>query len=122
MLGVPLSVAVPSPLSLKVTPLGSVPLSLQVAAGKPVLVTEKLPAVPTLGVALSVAVPSPLSLNVTPPGSAPLSLKATTGKPVVVTEKLPAVPTANVVLAALVIAGASSTVSVNVCVASLPMP
>ena len=50
--GVPLSVAVPFPLSLKVTPLGSVPDSLSDGVGDPVVVTVKLPAVPTAKVVL----------------------------------------------------------------------
>ena len=51
-----------------------------------------------------------------------LSLSVGVGKPVVVTVKVPALPTVNVVLSALVIAGAWSTVSVKVCVASGPTP
>jgi len=50
--GVPPSVAVPFPLSLKVTPLGSTPASVRVAVGAPVVVTVKLPAVPTINVIL----------------------------------------------------------------------
>jgi hypothetical protein len=50
--GVPLSVAVPFPLSLNVTPLGSVPVSANVGVGDPVAVTVKLPAVPTVNVVL----------------------------------------------------------------------
>jgi hypothetical protein len=46
--GVPLS----TPAEDKVTPLGRVPLSLNVGAGKPVAVTVKEPAVPTLNVVL----------------------------------------------------------------------
>ena len=44
--------AVPSPLSTKVTPEGSVPLSLSAAVGVPVVVTVKLPAVPVVKVVL----------------------------------------------------------------------
>ena len=40
-------------LSLNVTPLGSVPLSLSVGVGKPVAVTVKVPAVPTVKVVLA---------------------------------------------------------------------
>src|SRR5712692_6732653 len=47
--GVPLSTPVAA---VKVTPLGSVPVSLSVGAGLPVAVTVKLPAVPTVKVAL----------------------------------------------------------------------
>ena len=45
--GVPLSVPVPFPLSLNVTPLGSAPVSPSEGVGFPVAVTVKLPAVPT---------------------------------------------------------------------------
>jgi hypothetical protein len=45
--GVPLNVPVPFPLSLNVTPLGSVPVSLSDGVGAPVAVTVKLPATPT---------------------------------------------------------------------------
>jgi hypothetical protein len=50
--GVPLNVAVPFPLFTNVTPLGSVPVSVSVGAGDPVVVTVKLPAVPTVNVVL----------------------------------------------------------------------
>ena len=50
--GVPLSVAVPLWLSANVTPLGRAPASLRLAIGKPVVVTMKLPADPTVNVAL----------------------------------------------------------------------
>ena len=42
----------PSPLSTKVTPLGNVPLSLKLEVGVPVVVTVKLPDVPTVNVVL----------------------------------------------------------------------
>jgi hypothetical protein len=48
--GVPLRVAVPFPLSVKATPIGSVPDSLRLGAGKPVVVTEKVPTAPTVKV------------------------------------------------------------------------
>jgi hypothetical protein len=48
--GVPLSVPVPFLLSLNVTPLGSAPVSLSEGVGLPVVVTVKLPAVPTVNV------------------------------------------------------------------------
>ena len=57
--GVPARVAVPLLLFVKVTPLGSAPVSLitMVAfVGKPVVVTEKVPAVPTVKVVLSALV------------------------------------------------------------------
>ena len=54
--GVPLRVAVPLPLSMNVTPGGKVPDSVRDGAGRPVVVTENLPAVPTLKVVLSVLV------------------------------------------------------------------
>jgi hypothetical protein len=51
--GVPPSVAVPFPLFVNVTPLGSAPLSLiDDTVGFPVVVTAKLPAVPTVNVVL----------------------------------------------------------------------
>jgi hypothetical protein len=50
--GVPEIVAVPLPLSLKVTGLGNDPESLRVGVGKPVVVTVKVPAVPTVKVVL----------------------------------------------------------------------
>ncbi len=50
--GVPESVPVPLPLSVKVTPLGSVPLRAMLGVGSPVVVTLKLPAVPTTKVVL----------------------------------------------------------------------
>jgi hypothetical protein len=46
--GVPLSVAVPFPLSRKVTPLGRAPLSVKAGVGVPVVVTMKDPADPTV--------------------------------------------------------------------------
>ena len=49
--GVPARVAVPSPLSVKVTPVGSAPDSVSFATGLPVLVTVNDPAVPTVNVA-----------------------------------------------------------------------
>jgi len=45
--GVPLSFAVPFPLSVKVTPFGSAPDSLRLDVGKPVVVTVNVPAAPT---------------------------------------------------------------------------
>ena len=50
--GVPLSVAVPFPLLVKVTPPGSVPVSLRVGVGDPEVITVKEPAVPTVKVVL----------------------------------------------------------------------
>lgn len=50
--GVPLRVAVPFPLSLNVTPPGSAPVSVSDGVGAPVVVTERVPAVPTLNVVL----------------------------------------------------------------------
>jgi len=51
VVGMPEMVAVPFPLFVKVTPLGRVPDSVMVAAGEPVVVTEKVNAVPTVPVA-----------------------------------------------------------------------
>ena len=79
-----------------------------------VMVMGYVPPVPAAGVPLS----TPAALNVTPLGSVPLSLKfIVVGKPEAITVNEPAVPTVNVALAPLVIAGAWSTVNVNVCVA-----
>ena len=50
--GVPLRVAVPFPLSLKVTPPGSVPVSVKDGGGKPVVDTVNDAAEPTVNVAL----------------------------------------------------------------------
>jgi hypothetical protein len=58
--GVPLNVPVPLPLSTKATPLGSAPVSVKAGVGKPVVVTEKVPAVPTINVV-------PLALEITGP-------------------------------------------------------
>jgi hypothetical protein len=65
-----------------------------------------------------------LSAKATPLGSEPLSTSAgLAGKLwLVVTVKLPAVPLVKVALAALVMAGASLTVSVKLCVGSPPAP
>jgi hypothetical protein len=50
--GVPLSVAVPLPLSVKVTPLGSAPVFVIVTTvGNPLVVTVNVPALPTVNVA-----------------------------------------------------------------------
>ncbi len=54
--GVPARVAVPSPLSVKVTPLGSAPFSVSAEVGNPVDVTVKLPAWPSVKVAASAEV------------------------------------------------------------------
>ena len=74
--GVPLSVPVPLPLSLNVTPLGSVPASLSDGVGAPVVVTVNVPAVPTVNVVLFAlvmlgAVPPPNSPNTLNSPSAP---------------------------------------------------
>src|SRR4051794_39818256 len=52
--GVPARVAVPLPLSVSVTPAGSAPVSLRATlTGKPVVVTENVPAAPTVKVVLA---------------------------------------------------------------------
>ena len=48
--GVPAKVAVPSPLSVRVTPAGKSPFSEIAAVGKPVVVTAKVPWLPTVKV------------------------------------------------------------------------
>ena len=55
-MGVPEKVAVPLPLAVKVTPVGSVPVRASVGAGYPVVVTVKLKAVPTVALALAALV------------------------------------------------------------------
>ena len=49
--GVPASVAVPSPLSTNVTPVGSAPVSDKTQGGTPLVVTVKVPTKPTVKVA-----------------------------------------------------------------------
>jgi hypothetical protein len=49
--GVPLSVAVPFPLAMNVTPLGSAPVAVRAGVGQPVVVTVRLPAAPGVNVA-----------------------------------------------------------------------
>ena len=73
---------------------------------------------PAAGVPASVAVPSPLSVNVTPEGSVPVSVTVVRAAGLVVTVNVPAVPTVKVVWSALVIAGASVTVSVKAAASS----
>ena len=46
----------PSPLSTKVTPVGSAPVSLSAAVGNPVVVTVNVPSVPVVNVVLSALV------------------------------------------------------------------
>src|SRR5262249_58678849 len=62
--GVPLNVAVPSPLLVNVTPAGSVtpPRVIVVAAGNACVVTVKLPLMPTVNVVLFALVKRPASL------------------------------------------------------------
>jgi hypothetical protein len=50
--GVPLRVPTPFPLSAKVTPFGSAPVSVRVGVGKPVVITAKDPGVPTVNAVL----------------------------------------------------------------------
>ena len=69
--GVPARVAVPSPLSVNVTPAGRFPLSVIFATGLPVVVTENVPAVPTTNV-----------------GSAPLVITGAAGALLTVSVKL----------------------------------
>src|ERR1035437_147773 len=76
-------------------------------------------------VPLAVGVPlnTPLAvLNVTPAGSAPDTLRVGVGNPEAVTVNESAVPAVNGALFVLVIAGAWFTVSVKLCVASVPKP
>ena len=77
--GVPAKVAVPFPLSTKVTPEGSAPVSVIAAVGLPVVITENDPCVPTVkavelalvmagavGAALTVSVKLWVALGLTP--------------------------------------------------------
>ena len=76
-------------------------------------------------VPLAVGVPlnTPVAvLNVTPPGNDPVSESDGAGKPVATTVKVPAEATVKVVWFALVMAAAWFTVSVKLCVASVPTP
>ena len=84
-----------------------------------VKVRSYVPPVPVVGVPLRMPV---VGLNVIPAGNAPVSLRVGAGVPVSVTVKLPADPTVNVELARLVIAGASSMVSVKLCVSDPATP
>ena len=164
--GVPARVAVPSPLSTKVTPVGSAPVSLSAGVGNPVVVTVNVPAVPdgerravgagdrrrlvdgerealggvgehavgggdrqrvgAAGARRGRAGERGRAVAVVHEGHArgqrPVSLSAGVGNPVVVTVNVPGVPVVNVVLSALVIAGAWSTVSVKLWVASGSTP
>src|ERR1700689_3546770 len=56
MLAAPDRVAVPLPLSTKVTPVGSVPVLLSAAAGEPLVVILKVPALPVVRVAVAALV------------------------------------------------------------------
>src|ERR1035438_6561454 len=76
------------------------------------IVMEYVPPVPAAGVPLS----TPPELSVTPAGSAPVSLKVDAGKPEAVTVKVPELPVLKVAWFRLVMEGASSTVSVKLCV------
>lgn len=94
--GVPEIVAVPLPLSLKVTPLGRVPVSVRLGVGEPVVVTVKLPALPVVKVVLAAlvmagAVPVEATVSVKLCVTVPAELVA-----VMVMEYNPAVPEAGV--------------------------
>src|SRR5262245_33634512 len=54
--GVPLNVPVPSALATKVTPAGSVPVTLSVGVGTPSAATVKVPGVPAVKVVVSALV------------------------------------------------------------------
>ena len=71
-----------------------------------------------------VAVPSPLSVKEVPAGRAPVAVSVVAaGDPAVVAmANDPAVPTVKPAVGTLVTTGASFTVRVSVCVASVPMP
>jgi hypothetical protein len=88
------------------------------------IVSAYTPPLPAAGVPLSVAVPLQPALKLTPHGNFPLSLSVVVaGTPgVVVIVKVPHLPTVKVAPAALVMAGALSTVSVNVWAAAGDTP
>src|ERR1700688_2610405 len=74
--GVPLSIALPFPLSVNTTPIGSVPDSLKDGVVVPVVVTVKLPAAPTVKIVLlalvtvgAVPAPLPATLNAAIPAA-----------------------------------------------------
>ena len=71
-----------------------------------------MPPEPAAGVPLNT-----LPVSETPAGNVPVFVIVGAGKPVATTVNDPAVPLVNVVLLALVIAGASFTLSVKFCVA-----
>src|SRR5580704_7463038 len=73
-------------------------------------VTENVPPVPGSGVPLK----TPIELKPKPLGSVPASLNIGAGKPLATRAKLPADPATKVAVLELVIAGASSTISMNV--------
>src|SRR5215472_14669475 len=120
---VPVTVNVPGVSTVNVVLLalvitGAVPtVSVKVwVAGVPtpllaVKVMGYVPTLPDAGVPLSVPVPFALPVKVIPLGNAPASVKVGAGKPVVITGNDPEAPTVKVVVLALVIVGASSTVS-----------
>ena len=62
--GVPANAAVPSPLSTKVKPAGSAPVSLKTGVGNPVVVTVNVPNVPAVNVVLSALVTAAAWLTV----------------------------------------------------------
>ncbi len=69
---------------------------------------------PAAGVPRNVAVPFPVSWKVIPFGRVPLSVRLDQGNPPVSTVNEPACPIVNVTLFALVIEGASFTVTLRV--------
>jgi hypothetical protein len=99
----------------------TVSVKLCIAAVPTPLLAVKLmgyvPLVPAAGVPLRTPV---AGVNVTPAGNVPVSANVGAGNPVAVTVKVPAAPTLKVALFALVIIGASFTVSVKLCGALLP--
>ena len=78
-----------------------------------VIVNGYVPPVPLAGVPEMVAVPLPLSTKLSPLGSVPDSDSAGAGSPVVVMAKLNGAPTFELAVAALVMVGATFSVSVR---------
>ena len=92
---VPANVAVPSALSVKVTPLGSAPVSLRDGVGTPVVVTLKVLAAPFVNVvlfALVITAPAPMATVGSVPASGNGVAYALSEKAVVVHTWLTAVP------------------------------
>jgi hypothetical protein len=94
--GVPLSAPVPFPLSAKVTPLGSVPVSVSAGVGDPVVVTVNVAAAPIANVVLLALVITGAAAAVT------VKLAPLLATPLTVTTTLPVVAPVGTVVAMVV--------------------